>query len=147
VADEIRKLAEQSDEFTGEISYIIDELKSKTESAIMTMEEMNKFIYDQADSVKDTEGKLEGISVAIENTKEFINILNESGRKMANKKDNIIAIIDNLAAVSQENAAGTEEVSSTIEEQSAAIKQIANASEDLSKLAEDMNHHFSKFKY
>lgn len=147
VANEIGKLAEQSEKFTGEISMIINELKSKTESAVITMDEMNKVVNEQADSVRDTESKLEGIAAAIEKTKKVISILNDSGRSMANKKGDIITVIENLSAVSQENAAGTEETSATIEEQTEAMKQIANASDDLAKLAEDMNQNVAKFKF
>ncbi len=147
VADEIRQLAEQSEKFTGEISNIINELKSKTESAVITMDEIRKIVNEQADSVKDTESNLEGIAVSIEKTKIVINILNESGRLMDNRKDDIITVIENLSAVSQENAAGTEEAAATIEEQTVAIKEIANASEDLAKFAEDMNENVAKFKY
>jgi methyl-accepting chemotaxis protein len=147
VADEIRKLAEQSEKFTAEISNVINELKSKTESAVITMNEINKIVDDQADSVKDTESKLEGISIAIEKTKTVINILNESGRLMGKEKDTIIMVIESLSAISQQNAAGTEEASATIEEQTIAIREIAHASEELAKLAEDMNQNVAKFKY
>jgi methyl-accepting chemotaxis protein len=147
VADEIRKLAEQSDKFTEEISSIINDLKSKTESAVVTMQGMNTIVKEQAESVKDTESKFEGIAVAIEKTKAVIHILNESGRLMENKKDDIISVIGNLSAISEENAAGTEEASASVEEQTAAMGQIANASEGLAKLAEEMNQSISKFKY
>lgn len=147
VADEIRKLAEQSDQFTEEISSIINELKDKTENAVITMKLMYTSVNEQTQSVKETENKFEGIAKAIEKTKNAIDILNKSGKMMEDKKDNIIGIIENLAAISEENAAGTEEASASVEEQTASMEQIANASEELANLAEEMQGSISKFKY
>jgi methyl-accepting chemotaxis protein len=147
VADEIRKLAEQSDEFTEEISNIINDLKDKTENAVTTMKHMDIIVNEQAESVKKTESKFEGIAEAIEKNKNSIDELNKSSKSMEDKKDNIISIIENLSAISEENAAGTEEASASVEEQTTSMEQIANASEKLSKLAEDMNQSVAKFKY
>ncbi len=147
VADEIRKLAEQSDQFTGEISLVINDLKAKTEKAVSTMMEMSKVVTEQAQSVEDTKNKFEGIAGAIEKTKQVIDILNKSGEIMESKKDAIICIIENLSAISQENAAGTEEASASVEEQTASMEEIASASEELAKLAEEMNQSIAKFKY
>lgn len=147
VADEIRKLAEQSDEFTGEISLIINDLTSKIERAVATMHQMSAIVEDQTLSVEETNQKFHGIAEAIENTKKVIDILNESDKMMESKKDVIIEIIENLSAISQENAAGTEEASASVEEQTASMEQIANASENLMRLAEDMNQIIDQFKY
>jgi methyl-accepting chemotaxis protein len=147
VADEIRELAEQSDEFTEEILNIINDLKDKTENAVTTINHMAIIVSEQAKSVEQTENKFEEIAKAIENNKNSINELNKSSKTMENKKDNIITIIENLSAISEENAAGTEEASASVEEQTASMEHIANASENLSKLAEDMNDSVAKFKY
>ncbi|QZY53707.1 methyl-accepting chemotaxis protein [Crassaminicella profunda] len=147
VADEIRQLAEQSDQFTQEISSIINELKDKTESAVTTMDGMMKVVDEQSQSVEGTKIKFEGISEAIEKTKEIIDLLNQSGQIMGSKKDTIISIIENLSAIAEENAAGTEETAASIEEQAASIDQVANASESLAKLAEEMNTIVAQFKH
>ncbi len=146
VAEEIRKLAEESNEFTDEISTVIQELISKTGYAVNTMKEVGKIVESQTDSVQKTNEKFEGISDAIEKMKESIGIINQSGSQMKTKKDQIIGIIDSLSAISDENAAGTEEVSASVEEQTASMEQITNASETLAKLAEEMQANISKFK-
>ena len=147
VADEIRKLAEQSDQFTKEISQIISELKGETESAVKTVQAMSKVVEEQTNSVEDTKNKFNGIAQAIEITKEGIDTLNKSGEMMESKKDTIIQIVENLSAISEENAAGTEEASASIEEQTTSMEEIASASESLAKLAEEMNESIAKFKY
>ena len=147
VADEIRKLAEQSNEFTGEIGKIINELTDKTNHAVTTMEEVGKIVDSQTKSVEITNRKFEGIAQAIERMKMAIDVLNQSGETMENKKMEIIGIIENLSAISEENAAGTEEASASVEEQTASMAEISNASDSLSRLAVEMQTVISKFKY
>lgn len=146
VADEIRKLAEQSNDFTEEIVTIIKELTTKTAEAVMTMDGVGKLVDSQSASVITTNEKFDGISNAIENTKRIIEELNQSGITMENKKNEIINIIQNLSAISEENAAGTQQASASVEEQTASMEEISNASEALAKLAEDMQESIAKFK-
>lgn len=147
VAEEIRELAEQADEFTGEITNIINDLKLKIDSAVTTMSELMKLAENQNTSVSNTKVKFNGIAEAIEKTKEAIDVINKSSEVMEDKKVIITEITENLSAISQENAAGTEEASASVEEQTASMQEIANASEALSKIAEEMNMGITKFKY
>ncbi|ABR49093.1 methyl-accepting chemotaxis sensory transducer [Alkaliphilus metalliredigens QYMF] len=147
VADEIRKLAEQSNSFTEEINAIIKELTDKTGNAVNTMEAVAKIVNSQAESVELTNTKFKGIDSAIQKMTEIIMSINESGRVMEGKKDGIIGIIENLSAISQENAAGTEEASASVEEQTASMEEISNASDSLARLSEEMQNNIAKFKY
>lgn len=147
VADEIKKLAEQSDQFTDEIETVIGELASMMEKALKTMKTTEEILKSQGDSVKNTNEKFEGIAKSIENMKDIVKDLNHSGKEIEIKKEDIIDIIDSLSAISEENAAGTEEASAAVEEQTASIDEIASASKSLSELAKEMQLAISKFKY
>ncbi|HYF83435.1 MAG TPA: methyl-accepting chemotaxis protein [Clostridia bacterium] len=147
VADEIRKLAENSNMFTKEIEEIVKELTDKTNSAVSTLQGAAVLVAAQTEGVEVTKAKFEGISDAIEKTKEAIVQLNQTGEAMNLKKDEIIDVIQNLSALAEENAAGTQEASASVEEQTSSMEQISGASEELAKLAEDMQRSISKFKY
>jgi len=147
VAEEVRKLAEQSNSSAQEIDTIINELTIKTNKAVETMTMVGETISEQTASVNDTKSKFEGIAEAIEKTRQAIELLNSSGKKMQQKKNEIIEIIHNLSAIAEENAAGTEEGAASIEEQTASIQEIASASQALAKLAEEMQVKIKQFKY
>ncbi|WP_425448105.1 methyl-accepting chemotaxis protein [Dethiothermospora halolimnae] len=147
VAEEIRKLAEQSSEFTDEIANVVWSLTDKTEHAVETIEGVGSVVKSQTESVHMTREKFEGIDGAIEKMKNVIKNINQSGQDMKDKKDEIISIIESLSAISEENAAGTEEASAAVEEQTASMEEIANASEALGKMAEETQESISKFKY
>lgn len=146
VADEIRKLAEQSNKFTEEISTIVNELTDKTSNAVNTMEELEKIVSSQAESVNMTNSRFVGIAEAIEEMKESIEEVNHSSQEMISRKEDIIKIMENLSAISEENAAGTQEASASVEEQTAAMEEIASSSEQLAKIAEELNKQVEGFK-
>lgn len=146
VADEIRKLAEQSSNFTNEIEGIVNELITKTEQSVETMGGMREVSETQTESVNLTNEIFTGIANSIEHLNSLIEIVKDSGDSMEVKKDLIMVTIENLAAVSQENAAGTEEVTASIEEQNAVMEQITNANEKLAKIASEMNDTVNIFK-
>ncbi len=147
VADEIRKLAEQSNNFTEEITKTIKELTEDTKNAVNTMKSIEKTTQSQTESVELTNIKFEGIAGAIDKMEEAIQSIHKIGREMDNDKNQMIGVIQNLAAISEENAAGTQEASASVEEQTASMEQISNASEQLAILANEMKESISVFKY
>ncbi|HZK43737.1 MAG TPA: methyl-accepting chemotaxis protein [Syntrophomonadaceae bacterium] len=147
VAEEVRMLAEQSNNSVQEIEGIVNELTSMTNQAVNTMNQVKTFVEAQAASVDDTKGKFEGIAEAIEQTQKIVEILDSSGVQMDQKKNEIIEVIHNLSAIAEENAAGTEEAAASIEEQTASVEEIANASQELAKLAENMQIQINQFRY
>lgn len=146
VADEIRKLAEESNNFTADIKVVIDELKSKSELAVNVMEGVRVIVGDQSESVNQTENKFEGISNAIELIKDLTIKLNKSVDDMNENKGNVMELIQNLSAISEENAAGTQEASASMEEQSATVHEISNSGESLSIIAEELRISIEEFK-
>ena len=147
VAEEIRKLAEQSNEYTEEIKKVIDGLVEKSENSVKSMETASKVVEEQSQSVENSKEKFQGISASIQETKDIIASLNETGEQMEQKKQEIIDNLQNLSAIAQENSSSTEEISSSVEEQTASMDEITKASESLAKLAEEMQGEVSKFKY
>ena len=146
VADEIRKLAEQSNGFTGEINLIINELKEKTEEAVETMRNVEKIILEQTVGVTDTREKFKMIAFAIDSTKKSIGTLTLTEEEIAMKAEELIQIVVSLSDIARDNAGTTEESSAAIEEQTAGMEEIACSSEQLSKLAEDLDRLISRFK-
>ena len=126
---------------------IVVSLKDRTGEAVVTMDQMEKLVQIQQDSVQETAGKFEGIDQAVQQMQLVIQKLNTSGRAMDQKKLEMIRVMENLSAISEENAAGTQQVSASVEEQTAAMEEIARASETLAQLAEEMNRGIMRFTY
>ena len=146
VAEEIRELAEQSNQFTEEISTIIRDLTDKTSTAVQVMEEIEKVVASQSASVDMTDKKFEGISESIEEMQKVIRAVNEANKAINRQKEEIVKIMENLSAISEENAAASQQVSASVEEQTAGMSEIARASEELARIAEELNRQVEQFK-
>ncbi|SES82943.1 HAMP domain-containing protein [Natronincola peptidivorans] len=147
VADEIRKLAEQSTYSVKEIDEMLKKLQSNSKNAVVIMENVLSIIKEQVESVRVTENKFTGIAEEIEKVGEIVAKSVESVTTMDNTKNALADLMQNLAAIAEENAAGTEEASASVEEQTASMEEIANASESLARLAEELQESIMKFKY
>ncbi|HEX2927788.1 MAG TPA: methyl-accepting chemotaxis protein [Ruminiclostridium sp.] len=146
VADEIRKLAEQSNASTKQIDIMVKELQQNSNEAVETMEKVIHIITEQKASVTSTDNKYKSIFKAITDSVESIQSLNASSVEINNKKDQILDIMQNLSAIAQQNAASTEEVSASVEEQTASLEEISNSSSKLNNLVTELNSLITKFK-
>lgn len=146
VAEEIRKLAEQSTSSTQSIDEIVSVLKSDADVAVKKMEEAREIVKVQEESVNLTIDKYKEISSAMEDAKRAVEILSEASEIMEQRKVEVEKIMVDLASVSENNAAATEEASAAMEEQTASIEEISNASEGLSELSAELQDLIAKFK-
>ncbi|WP_026698938.1 methyl-accepting chemotaxis protein [Alkalicoccus chagannorensis] len=147
VAEEIRKLAEQSNRFSEEISAVIQELSAKTQGAVNRMEESREVAEVQTKSVNETIQTFEGVADAIEGMRKEVGGLNASGGKLESQKKEMMEVMESLSAVSQQNAASTEQMSAAVEEQTASMQEVASSSEMLTTIAEQLKRSLQQFRY
>ncbi len=145
VAEEIRKLAEESKRSTMEIEKIVRELQNSTKGAEITMQDVMNISSIQKESLVEAEKKFVGIADAVDNIKNMIKDLSEASYQIEKKKEGIVDIMQELSAIAEQNAAAAQEVSAGSEEQSASINEVAHASESLSNLAQSMIELVEKF--
>ena len=146
VADEIKKLAEQSTDSTHTIEQIVNDLQMNAQNAVDTMERVSVITNEQTQSVVKNENKYRLIEEAMKESQKSIVKLNSAGKEMYDMKNEILTTLEDLSSIAEENSAATQEVTASIEEQAASMEEIANSSEGLSQLAQDLQNTISKFK-
>lgn len=146
VADEIKKLAEQSANSTQTIEQIVKELQMNAQNAVDTMKRVSEITNEQTQSVVKNKNKYRLIEEAMKESQKAILKLDASGKEMYDMKNEIMTTLENLSAIAEENSAATQEVTASMEEQAASMEEIAKSSEDLSQLAQDLQNTISKFK-
>jgi methyl-accepting chemotaxis protein len=146
VADEIRKLAEQSTGATKQIQTLIETIKNKSSMAVQSMEEAKSTVLEQNQAVSNTKDIFNRILVSIEDLMKEMKLIQTSIVETNKGKEEIVTRMQNISAVSEESSASAEEVSATTEEISAVMNEFANSSEELQDLSTKLEEQINKFK-
>lgn len=147
VAEEVRKLAEETSTFTDEITRTIDGLLDRVREAVELMGQTQAFVDVQNGHIQNTNAKFNGISSAIENVIKTSKGLNEGSVKMRGQKTQVVDIISNLSRVSDENAATADKATEDIRGQTVSIDCISKASHEVAVKSEHIMETITRFKY
>lgn len=146
VADEVRKLAEQTENSLKEISSLIGFMQSDTMNTVQLIEHTNKQIHAQNHAVTDTEQAFHSITKTISETYSKFEAISEVVDHIDGQSHLFRSRAGQLTAISQETAAGTEEVSASIEETTASIEQLSQLATDLQDISKQLQNEISLFK-
>lgn len=146
VADEVRKLADQSRNSTEEITHLMQSIREESQLAIRSIETMKIVSQEQNLAVNKTDNAFSDIANAINLIVNKINEVNQSVTKMQNDKNGVITAIENISSVSEQTAAASEQVASTTEIQLKAIDEMKVASENLDQLVQELDLNLKRYK-
>ncbi|KPL15786.1 hypothetical protein AMJ74_00660 [candidate division WOR_3 bacterium SM1_77] len=146
VADEVKKLADSSQDSASEIGRIIKEMMESIETVTESTEEVNTAISDgsvvvksTADSLRDISNKVLELNSAIKNIKEMIS-------KEEDEITNIIQQVESSHGISKENSAAAEEILASIQQQSAATEEFSATSQELVSVSNKLHEMVKRFK-
>lgn len=145
VAEEIRKLAENSGSFTEQINNSVNELLSRTVYAVDKIDESSNIVAAQSHNVSEIEEKFNGIANAINELRAYISSMVASNEEIAASQESLFTIMESSSALSQEYAASTQEIAALAQSQNQSFKVIESESVALSKLSTDLNTLIDKF--
>lgn len=131
VAEEIRKLAEKSHIFNEEIVEVISNLTKQATEAVVAIDNLSSITKEQQGSLDDTNQQFESLSDSIALLEKVIQTVAEAGKKMEEKSEELITIMQSLSASSEENAATTEEISASTASTSNDIEVISKEIHDI----------------
>jgi len=146
VADEIRKLAEQSTSSTNEIDSMLADLTNKISRANEQSESVRIAVSDQFDSVKVTKDKYLVIVETIEEIDHQIQILDDVSIVMEDKRSSIMNMVESLSSIAEENAASTEETSAVVEQVSTTMTNMNKVSIEVNDLSKALLELIKGFK-
>ncbi len=146
VADEVRKLAEQTTHATTEINQLIEDILSSVSHSVTLVEKTNDLVQEQSIAVDRTSQSFDFIYTSVNNMSSHINVISKSSDSIHQSAENIRDDLTSIAAVTEENAAGTEEVAATTEEQTSRLEESKIATHDLGSQVDSLNELISDFK-
>lgn len=146
VADEVRKLAEQSEKATQEIAHLIKvndvnitNVVSTIGTASYDIEQGISFVNATGEKFGEIDGFVNQVAGQIKEISDVLTVLVEDAK-------GAIITVNSVEQSSKNIADETQTISAASQEQCAALDEIATASRALDKLAQDLHEGVSKFK-
>ncbi|AOY77683.1 methyl-accepting chemotaxis protein [Clostridium formicaceticum] len=135
VAEEIRKLADESKNAAKEISELIEENQLKSTAAVSSVKVVEEKVFIGVNKATEVGKSIMNIIDNIHNIVREIEEIEGANEKQAQSTKEIEKRIKHMSATSNEIAAGTEDMSSRIEEQLSTMTEIEITTEQLSQMA------------
>ncbi len=149
VADEVRKLAEQSSNATEEIAKLISEVKQDVDLTLEAMNRSNKEVEKSTEAAQSAATSMEALTGSITGITASTDSLATSAQAMLRETHRLSEIVETIATGSEQTAAAAEELSATaaevantahrvsseVENQGHAIQAIETTSSDLATMA------------
>lgn len=145
VADEIRKLAEQSVTSANEIGRIVDDINHKTNDTVNIAKKAEDIVEIQGKSLKNAEQVFDDIQDKFNTLVNNLSNITEGIEIIAEAKAHTIDSIQNISAVAQQTAAASEEVTETAGKQLMHVEELNDASENLTTNASDLSQAIDLF--
>jgi methyl-accepting chemotaxis protein len=146
VAEEIRKLADQSSRATEEIQSIITEIIEVIDRVEKTMLLAKEIENKSNTSFGVTKAAFEQIKTSVEDVVKQIELMSMDIVKIDEAKEKVVTSIEAIASLSEETAAATEEISASAEEQTASIEEINASLQEMNSMVETLSSSIRIFK-
>ncbi|MEG0370761.1 MAG: methyl-accepting chemotaxis protein [Clostridium sp.] len=146
VAEEIRKLAEQSKVSSERIGRLITQISKDTDVIVEDSIEMDEELINQVKIINSSITSFSKIIEAINEVIPKIETVKNSAEYIDTDKNTILIRVDGVSSVSLEVSASSEEIAASSQEMSASTQEVAAAAQILSTMTKGMLDQVSKFK-
>ncbi|NLZ48895.1 MAG: HAMP domain-containing protein [Clostridiales bacterium] len=145
VADEIRKLAEQSSSSAKQIGDIIAEIKDSIDQSVIEINKSSVAVAEQEKALTETVNVFNEISISVDTITDKIKQVVESSNLLSSRATEAVEAASSIVSLTEEAASSTEEVSASTQEQTSVIHQIASSAKDLAELSSKLQKEIDKF--
>lgn len=145
MAEEVRKLAEQSAASSQHISETVKQIQLETKEAVSAMTEASRMNEQQNGMIHETGEALSKITAEMQALVKSIDHIYSEISVMSAEQQQMTDSIQSISAISQQSAAAAEEVNASTNEQLAALETIATSTEMLSTANKELLNAINKF--
>lgn len=146
VAEEIRKLAEESGSAAENITNIVNQISNDTQLVIDSTDSVSVEITEQTEHVGNSVESFKIIIEAVEHIMPMIENAERVAGEIGSSKDTILEQIRESEAISEGFAATSQEISSSSQEMTASAEELASSSEQLHNLTVEMTDNLNYYK-
>ena len=147
VADEVRKLAEESQGAAQKIANLIGAIQNDTDDAVASMHEGSVAVREGTKSVENLRTSFDNIGAASGEVTDRTRSMEQDIKSVSDDTDLIRTRSEKISENSGKVATEMESVSAASQQQSASAEEIASASDALAHLAQDLQSQLQHFKF
>lgn len=147
VADEVRKLAEQSKGSADQIAMLISQIQSDTNTAVESMAKETKEVEEGTNAMNEAGQAFGRILESIKLVTEKIEEVNASAEKVAATTKTVNDTVSSLSDISQNTSMSSQNVAAASEEQLATMQEVSASAASLSRLAAELQEELNRFKF
>jgi Methyl-accepting chemotaxis protein len=146
VAEEVRKLSEQTNVGANEISLLVNEMVVEIGKAVESMNIGKSAVENGVAIINDTDKSFISVITAVEQIAKDIQQIVDVTKDEVASSDKIVNTINTVATITETTAANSEEVAAAAEEQNTAIENVASSAQETSAMAISLHNLVEKFK-
>lgn len=147
VADEVRKLAEQSQESAKQIFELIRGIQQETEQSVKIMAKVTEDVQSGLHISDEAITKFQVIMTSMNEITPKMEEVSSASEQMSAGVQEVAAVTEDLAFSAKGNAAASEDVAASTEEQLASMEEINASAQALAHMADELKQLISQFKY
>lgn len=146
VADEVRKLAEQSQQSSSQISALIKTIQEDMTQSSQSIEQVSVDVKEGLAIVNQTKETFKEILEFMGNLTGQINDMAATSEEISASTQEVSATVSGIINISEQTSMHSQNVAASAEEQLASMEEIATSASALSNLADDLKVLIGKFK-
>jgi len=147
VADEVRKLAEQSQESAKQIFELINSIQLETEQSVNIMAKVTEDVQNGLQVSDEAITKFQMIKTSMDKITPKMEEVSSASEQMSASVQEVTAVTEDLAFSAHGNATASEDVAASTEEQLASMEEINASAQALAHMADELKQLISQFKY
>lgn len=146
VAEEIRKLAEQSMKAGDKVRNIVADIKNITAKTEESARKTEVFLKEQSQALNDTISMFGTISSQVSDLVSAIHVMQSDMSAMVMNKEDIVAIMQSISDIAEEIVKSVDGVSEVVNDKMQQVDFLVNNAESLNKEAEELSKSMERFK-
>lgn len=145
VADEVRKLAEQSNDSANQIANLITEIQRETTSAVQAMDEGTREVEAGIQIAHETGEAFRRIMDSTQDVADQVQEISSVAEQMSAATEQVTASILQLSSIAKESAESASSVAASTEEQRISMNQLSTSAEQLNQMAKELQQMINRF--
>nr|WP_059351182.1 HAMP domain-containing methyl-accepting chemotaxis protein [Bacillus coahuilensis] len=147
VADEVRKLAEESTRSANQITELIQSIQSDTGMTVVKMTSVSKNVQEGVEVILRTGQAFKEIVDSAQTVASQIQEASAVSEQLAASTEEVSASFEEVNGITQIATSRTQTVAGLAEEQSAAMQEINASAETLRSLADELSKELNRFSF